>query len=527
MFFKKTAQRKGDKRKNPFIAILADSYLEHSLKYQNEKKVKDALKGKFPALRYTLSGFDSSELPYEDKVRLISVLYDFNIREVGPIEAKGTLEELGLKAKERLGIFSGFEAGLSDLPEEVFEAQRLKGLTKKDLEERAKKLLYELEKAKAISSRGIAEQTVEIVAERDVLESILYNTSDGVYSLDRTGKIITFNKAMEDLTGYTFEEVENQKASEYIRLFDATEPLETLAYCAMEGVTPVKVAFTRDKLTLVSRNGAKKYVKMTSGTISEGRQVNIGCIVTLTDVTKNIELETMKLDFVSIAAHELRTPLTAMRGYLALLNEEVKQDMSYVHAGYLEKSVLSADRLHILIENLLNISRIEKGTLILDITKQDWVSVVEGVVEELVPNAEASNLELVFVKPKRKIPKAYVDITTIVEVLSNLLDNSIRYTEAGGKITITVERDKDMVVTHVEDTGIGIPQASIPHIFKKFYRVSTTVLRAGEKGTGLGLFISGEIVKMHGGEIWVESKEGEGSVFSFSLPTKAPKKGKK
>ncbi len=110
-----------------------------------------------------------------------------------------------------------------------------------------------------------------------------------------------------------------------------------------------------------------------------------------------------------------------------------------------------------------------------------------------------------------------MDKTTIVEVLSNLLDNSIRYTPASGRISVFVEESDGQVITHIKDTGVGIPQASIPHIFKKFYRVST-VLKEGKKGTGLGLYISKEIVKLHKGDIWVESKQGGGSTFSFSLP---------
>ena len=106
-------------------------------------------------------------------------------------------------------------------------------------------------------------------------------------------------------------------------------------------------------------------------------------------------------------------------------------------------------------------------------------------------------------------------------MLSNLLDNAIRYTKAGGKVVVKVEADEENVTTHVIDTGVGIPPASIPHLFKKFYRVTSTVLRAGEKGTGLGLFISKEIVTRHSGKIWVESEVGKGSTFSFSLPIKA------
>ena len=505
MFFKKSAQKTATKLGNPFISILADKYLEHSLRYFDRKKVNAVIKGKFASLKYTLTGFDPSELPFNEKKKLISVLYDYHIQNSGPIEAKGTLEELGLKVKERLGLTSGFTEGLKDLPEGLFEVQRLEGLTREELEERTKKILYELEQMRAISISGIADHTVELVAERDLLESILYNATDGVFALDRSGNIVAFNKAMENLTGFSVEEVEGKSVEEYIRLFDETVPLDVSLYCAMPGSSEKK-AYASSKLTIVGRNGGRKFVRMIGTTIQEGREINIGCVVTLTDITKDIELETMKLDFVSIAAHELRTPLTAMRGYLSLLTDELSEKIDPTFAEYLEKSRLSADRLHILIENLLNISRIEKGTLSMNFEKHNWIEVVTTAVEELSSKAELGGVSLTVEKPSKKLPPIYADITTIIEVLSNLLDNSIRYTKDGGNVKVTFEVKDDQVLTHVIDSGIGIPQASIPHIFKKFYRVSTTVLRAGEKGTGLGLFISKSIIDMHGGKIWVESE---------------------
>ena len=170
MFFKKSAQKTATKLGNPFISILADKYLEHSLRYFDRKKVNAVIKGKFASLKYTLTGFDPSELPFNEKKKLISVLYDYHIQNSGPIEAKGTLEELGLKVKERLGLTSGFTEGLKDLPEGLFEVQRLEGLTREELEERTKKILYELEQMRAISISGIADHTVELVAERDLLD---------------------------------------------------------------------------------------------------------------------------------------------------------------------------------------------------------------------------------------------------------------------------------------------------------------------------------------------------------------------
>ncbi len=515
MIFRKPAQpyNKSSLNGNPFVSMLADTYLRFLLTHFDEAKVREMLRGKFASLKYSLSGFDPSELPYGEKVKLINALYDFSLYEVGPIEARGTLEELGLKVKERLGSQKSFEEGLADLPEGIFEIQRLKTLSREELEKRARECLIEIHEARSSISKTAAERSMKLEAERDVLEAILYNASDGVFALDRSSKILTFNKAMETLTGYTFEEVERSYADEYIRIFDATVPLEAKNYSTGKPTH-------KDKLTLVRRNGEKRFIEMKSTPIAEGREVNIGCVVTLTDVTKDIDLEKMKLDFVSIAAHELRTPLTSLRGYLSLIDDDSKSTIGEKYAGYIEKAVLSADRLHGLVENLLNITRIEKGTLTINKTRVDWVSLVKEVIEEAKIKSEEANIQLNFEDPLSKIPPIYADQATVVEVLSNLLDNAIKYTPEGGKVTVTIDVDKDFVTTHVKDTGVGIPPASIPHLFKKFYRVSTTVLRAGEKGTGLGLFISKEIITRHNGKIWVESEVEKGSTFSFSLPIK-------
>lgn len=522
MFFKNSAQKKESEQKNAFITMLSDAYLQSALKEIDDEVVRNAVKGKFASLKYTLSGFDSSGLSYKEKLKLIDLLYDLDIQNSGPIESKKRLERIGLQIKERLGVEAAFLSGIDDLPEGIFDLHRIKGLSREDLEQKVERLLFELEKSHSIADKSVAENISELVAERDILETILYNTSDGVFALDRNGKIITFNNSMETLTGYSLSEVENKSADEYIRFFDDKIPLDTSEYCSMPGTAPNRKAFSKEKITIVKRNGEKRYAKMTSATISEGRSINIGCVVTLKDITKDIELETMKLDFVSIAAHELRTPLTAMRGYLSLLKDEIKKDLDEEHAAYLDKVAISTDQLYVLVENLLNISRIERGNLELNKQEQNWEEVIKEVVEQFKPNAESAKLSLTHVKAKGAIPKVKVDKTMINEVFANLLDNSIRYTPEGGRISIFAEVVGDTVVTHIKDTGVGIPQASIPHIFKKFYRVST-VLKEGKKGTGLGLFISKEIVKLHDGEIWVESDFGNGSTFSFSVPLKEKK----
>lgn len=526
MLFNVYAQKDSTKSVDLFISDVAEIYLDYSLKYSNEKKVKDAIRGMFSSLKYTFNGFDVAKLSYKDKLKLINVLYDYHISQNGALETRGTLEELCLKAKEKLGMSSaGFEKCLDGLPDGVFEILRLKNLSRKDLEEKAKKFHDELEEVRSISNVSITEHTLGLIAERDVLESILYNTNDGIFSLDRTGKIITFNKAMEELTGFSFREVDGQPAEEYIRLFETSFPLDPQLYTSMPGAEKGSSRFVKDKLTLVRRNGSKRFVTLLSTTLSEGQDVNIGCVATIIDITQEHEFERMKLDFVSIAAHELRTPITSIRGYLSLLSDELRGQLSQKHKDYMHRLIFSTDRLYFLVENLLNVSRIEKGTLNLNIQKHAWVPIVKLAVDEHRQHADSVGVSLLFEDPKENIPDVYVDVSSIVEVLSNLLDNSLRYTHGGGRVKVSLELKDDMLITHIADSGVGIPEASIPHLFKKFYRVSTTALRAGEKGTGLGLFISKSILEMHGGKIWVKSKLNEGSTFSFSLPTKPPMKG--
>lgn len=510
MIFNKTAQDPEESEKNTFISVLSDEYLEFCMRNLEESKIREAIKGQFPNLKYTLSGFDPSDLNYQQKVNMINILFKIHKEQKGEIEAENSLENLGLKVKDRLGVVKAFNEGVKDMPGGVFENHKIENLSEEELRKKLKEKVVELKGVKESLSKNGEEKKSS--TDRDILEMILYNTSDGVYALNGGGKVITFNETMEKLTGYTEKEAKKKPASEVIRLFDSSDPVEMEEYCDSD--------YSKEKLTLVARNGEKKFVKMISSHVEEDEEnseIDIACVVTLKDVTEDVELETMKLDFVSMAAHELRTPLTSMRGYLSLLNEDIKDSLKDPYDKYIENLVVNADRLHVLIENLLNISRIERGKLVLEKDKYKWEEIVKEVVSNFKENAEAAGVDLKYTETKSKLPEVLVDETMISEVISNLIDNAIKYTEEGGRITVFVEQRDNKIVTHIKDTGLGIPRASIPHLFKKFYRVST-VLKEGKKGTGLGLFISKEIVKLHKGDIWVESTEGEGSTFSFSLP---------
>ncbi|MBI4091390.1 PAS domain S-box protein, partial [candidate division WWE3 bacterium] len=417
----------------------------------------------------------------------------------------------------RFGITKGYLILLKSLPEGVMEDEKIQYFKRDELEETIRKRTKELEEARAILEKRIQERTLELEAERNKFRVVLYNTFDGVFAVDRQGRVISFNKSIEDLTGYQESDVLGNIADDYIKLYDRdNNPVGIKNYFPFLKIVSDKSIYKTEGLILKGRKGKQHIVSLVSSVVSESGDSNVGCIVTIHDVTHERELESMKLDFVSIAAHELRTPLTAIRGYLSVLLDELSGKISNDHRVYLERSYLSANQLFVLVENLLNVSRIERGNVQLSKEVIEWSPFVEQVVQSFRPLANERKVKLSFL-PMTSPSKVEVDPVMIGEVLANLLDNAIRYTDEGGGVLVFMELSDKFMITHIKDSGQGIPKESIPHLFTKFYRVSG-VLGQGSKGTGLGLYISKEIVKLHGGEIWVESSVGQGSVFSFTVP---------
>ncbi|MFA5932905.1 MAG: ATP-binding protein [Microgenomates group bacterium] len=351
------------------------------------------------------------------------------------------------------------------------------------------------------------------------LALILSAIQDAVIALDPKGNIVLFNPAAEKLTGATFSEVQNKPISQIIKIYQSNTELTPAQYC---GINQPNALFQKEELKLISFKNKQAVVNFTASQIKGGDTADLGCILTMHDVTEAKSFEAMKLDFVSMAAHELRTPLTSIKGYLSVFMSESKGKFTDDQNTFLTRISISTEQLLALVENLLNVSKIERGIFNVNTVSADWVELVAQTVDQFAERAKEKNLEYTFTKPTEKIPKLMVDKLRIVEVISNLLSNAINYTAPGGKIKINIKLspDKNSVVTSVTDTGEGIPKEAQPHLFTKFFRVSGK-LEMGSKGTGLGLYISREITEMHHGKIWVESEVGKGSTFSFSLPIKS------
>jgi signal transduction histidine kinase len=230
------------------------------------------------------------------------------------------------------------------------------------------------------------------------------------------------------------------------------------------------------------------------------------------------KLDNAKSEFISIASHQLRTPLTAIKGFISLILEGSYGKISPEIQDILNKVYASNDRIVQLVENLLNISRIESGRIQYQFEKASIETILKELSDMFFVMTQGRNLTLTFTLPKEKLPLIYMDAPKIREVISNLIDNALKYTEKGG-IEVILEQRGPMARITVADTGMGVEPAMIEHLFSKFIRGSKEASRMNVAGTGLGLYVGRSFVEAHHGKIWIESEGlGKGSKFIVELP---------
>jgi signal transduction histidine kinase len=231
------------------------------------------------------------------------------------------------------------------------------------------------------------------------------------------------------------------------------------------------------------------------------------------------KLDAAKSEFISIASHQLRTPLTVIKGYISMMLEGNFGTLTKLEEESLDKVFQSNERLIQLVENLLNISRIESGRLQFDFHEVDLNEMVESVIDELSGNAKKKGLILQYKAPPQPLPKIKIDDEKIRQVVMNLIDNAIKYTKQGS-VTVKLEQIGKKIKFSVADSGMGIRPEDMVNLFKKFSRGTGTSLVHTE-GTGLGLYVARMMISAHKGKIWAESDgEGKGSKFCFELPAK-------
>jgi len=356
------------------------------------------------------------------------------------------------------------------------------------------------------SIRELAEQLRERVAEatreKERLRAVLDGMVEGVLVVDDHQRIVLANDRVA-----AFYDVRTplQGRSVLAALRDAD--LDELLAEAQRSDDPVEG-------TLEITHPKHRTLRVQAARFPAAPAPRQGSVAVLHDVTALARLDTMRRDFVANASHELRTPLAAIRGFTEMLlgdgplAEEQRR-------SYLEVIDRHAKRLGALVDDLLELSRIEGGELPLELQTVDVGALVTGLLRDCEARLREKRLDAASEAQGPAV--AWADPQAVWQILSNLLDNAIKYTEAGGRIRIRVEQDARRVHVAVEDNGAGIPERDLARIFERFYRVDRARSRA-LGGTGLGLSIVKHLVQSQGGEITVESELGRGSVFRFGLP---------
>jgi two-component system phosphate regulon sensor histidine kinase PhoR/two-component system sensor histidine kinase VicK len=220
------------------------------------------------------------------------------------------------------------------------------------------------------------------------------------------------------------------------------------------------------------------------------------------------------MDFIALAAHELRGPITVIRGYLELLTQELA-NITPQEQQLIERLLVSSERLSGYVNNILNVSRYDRNHLKLRLQEERLVDVVTLLVPDLALRAKTQNRKLTFHVPD-SLPTIAADRSSLSEVISNLIDNAIKYSKDGGEVVVDAAVKNNFVEVTVQDFGMGMPGSVVGNLFNKFYRSHRS--RQTVSGTGLGLYICKAIVESHGGSIWVRSVEGEGTTFGFTIP---------
>ncbi len=242
-------------------------------------------------------------------------------------------------------------------------------------------------------------------------------------------------------------------------------------------------------------------------------QHSTGSLLLVQDLTRIRRLETVRRDFISNLSHELRTPLASLKALAETLQDGALEDPPAAR-HFIGQIQTEVDALTQMVTELLELSRIESGRLALDLKPVAACELLDSASRRMKLQAERADIHL-RVECDDDLPQVKIDLQRLEQVLVNLIHNAVKFTRAGGEIVLLAEAGNDFVRFAVRDTGIGIPADDVPRIFERFYRVDKS--RTGS-GTGLGLSIAKHIVEAHGGKIWVESLEGQGSTFFFSMP---------
>ncbi|MDD5596114.1 MAG: ATP-binding protein [Candidatus Omnitrophica bacterium] len=395
-------------------------------------------------------------------------------------------------------------------------SQKLIDTFDKELEKRIDQNTHELDKKyEAIIQEEKHNEEVtwkkykKVLSDKKNTDAVIRSIAEGLVIVDAQGRVVMMNPAAEKLLGVSKKEkvgksiLENLKEEQLVSLVNESQDKDD------------------KEIELVSqKDDTKRTLRASSAVIENENGQSIGMVSVLSDITKQKELDQLKANFVSNITHELRTPLVAIDKSIALILAKNAGEISSAQEEFLSIAQRNIKRLSIMINDLLDLSKLEAGKMKINALPTSIAFVIEEAVGSLINWSKTKSISIEK-KIENGLPQINIDGDRIIQVLTNLIGNAIKFTPANGNVIIEASlsaESKEVMIT-VQDNGVGISKEDLPNIFNKFYQAGERVA-SDINGTGIGLSIVKEIVELHRGKIWVESEKGVGARFIFTLPLK-------
>ena len=386
----------------------------------------------------------------------------------------------------------------------------------KDLQDQKKAILNILEDVEKEKSKSD-----QLAGDLKKFKLAVENANDHIMITDSEGKVLFVNKSAERITGFSIEEILGKKAGGK-ELWGGLMPREFY----MNLWKTIKI----DKLSFYGevhnrrKNGVEYIAKASiSPVLNEKNEVDYFVGIER-DITKEVQVDKMKTEFISLASHQLRTPLSAMRWFTEMLLNGDMGKMAPEQVEAIQNIDASNKRMILLVNSLLNISRIESGRIIVDPRPTDIHLIIQDVVKELEQKYNEKKQKIILTIHS-ELPLISLDEKLIHEVYVNLLTNAIKYSPENTEIIISISKKDDNLISQVSDNGYGIPTTQHDKVFQKFFRANNVVKRETD-GTGLGLYLVKSIIESSQGKIWFKSEENKGTSFWFTLPLSGMKEKK-